>query len=130
MSILWTARHLGKLPVLNLYSSHTKGKFVPDNHRVMVYDGQSVFRWHENRFIFPNEKTSSDDSRRVGYFVEHKGTWYLVNERLPQMRDVRANLDVPIGGKCRTTGPKSSFLRNREDDCLLSRCPECRGSEL
>ena len=91
--------HLGKLPVLNLYSSHTKGKFVPDNHRVMVYDGQSVFRWHENRFIFPNEKTSSDDSRRVGYFVEHKGTWYLVNERLPQMRDVRANLDVPIGGK-------------------------------
>ena len=65
----------------------------------MVYNGQSVFRWHENRFIFPNEKTSSDDSRRVGYFVEHNGTWFLVNERLPQMRDVRANQDVPIGGK-------------------------------
>lgn len=33
--------HQGKLPVLNLYSSHAKGKFVPDNHRVMVYSGQS-----------------------------------------------------------------------------------------
>lgn len=91
--------HGGKLPVLNLYSSHTKGKFLPDNHRVMVYSGQSLFRWHENRFIFPNEKTSSDDSRRVGYFVEHHGTWYLVNERLPQMRDVRANKDIAIGEK-------------------------------
>lgn len=91
--------HQGKLPVLNLYSSHTKGKFVPDNHRVMVYNGQSIFRWHENRFFFPNEKTSSDDSRRVGYFIEHQGAWFLVNERLPQMRDVRAAQNVLIGGK-------------------------------
>lgn len=91
--------HQGKLPVLNLYSSHAKGKFVPDNHRVMVYSGQSVYRWHENRFIFPNEKTSADDSHRVGYFVEHRGTWFLVNERLPKLRDLRANADIPIGGK-------------------------------
>ena len=91
--------HKGKLPVLNLYSSHSKEKFLPDNHRVMVFNGQSIFRWHENRFIFPNEKTSVDDSHRVGYFVEHQGIWFLVNERLPKMRDVRANLDIPIGGK-------------------------------
>lgn len=91
--------HTGTLPVLNLYSSHSKGKFLPDNHRVMVYNGQSVFRWHENRFIFPNEKTTADDSHRVGYFVEHHGVWYLVNERLPQMRDVRANKDIAIGEK-------------------------------
>ncbi|WP_018604794.1 helix-hairpin-helix domain-containing protein [Uliginosibacterium gangwonense] len=91
--------HRGKLPVLNLYSSHAKGKFLPDNHRVMVYSGQSVFRWHENRFIFPNEKISAEDARRVGYFVEHQGNWYLVNEHLPQMRDVRTNQDIPIGGK-------------------------------
>ncbi|MCL2160414.1 MAG: kinase [Betaproteobacteria bacterium] len=91
--------HRGKLPVLNLYSSHAKGKFMPDNHRVMVYNGQSLFRWHENRFVFPNEKLSADDARRVGYFVEHQGNWYLVNERLSGMRDVRASQDVPVGEK-------------------------------
>ncbi|MDR2187677.1 MAG: kinase [Azonexus sp.] len=91
--------HRGKLPVLNLYSSHAKGKFMPDNHRIMVYDGQSLFRWHESRFIFPNEKLSADDARRVGYFVQHQGNWYLVNERLSGMRDVRAGQDIPVGEK-------------------------------
>lgn len=91
--------HRGKLPVLNLYSSHEKGRFMPDKHRVMVYDGQSLFRWHENRFIFPNEKLSGDDIRRVGYFVAHQGDWYLVNERLTHMRDVRTGADIPVGGQ-------------------------------
>lgn len=91
--------HRGKLPVLNLYSSHAKGKFMPDGHRVMVYSGQSLFRWHENRFISPDEKLSADDARRVGYFVEHQDNWYLVNERLNGMRDVRSSQDIPVGGK-------------------------------
>lgn len=91
--------HRGKLPVLNLYSSHEKGRFLSDKHRVMVYDGQSLFGWHQNRFIFPNEKLSGDDARRVGYFVVHQGDWYLVNERLSGMRDVSAGLDIPIGAR-------------------------------
>lgn len=92
-------QHKGRLPVLNLYSSHAKGKFMPDNHRIMVYDGQSLFRWHESRLVFPNEKLSAEDSKRVGYFVKHNGEWFLVNERMQQMRDVRARKDVPVGGK-------------------------------
>lgn len=91
--------HKGKLPVLNLYSSHAKGKFMPDNHRIMVFDGQSLFRWHENRMVFPNEKLSADETKRVGYFTNYNGNWYLVNERMQQMCDVRAQKDIPIGGK-------------------------------
>lgn len=91
--------HQGQLPVLNLYATHTQGKFVPEGHRVMVYSGQSLFRWHENRLIFPNEKLSTEDAKRVGYFVQHAGDWYFVNERLAKMRDVRAGTEVPVGGK-------------------------------
>ena len=92
-------RHHGQLPVLNLYSSHEQGRFMPDHHRVMVYSGQSLFRWHENRNIFPNEKLPAEDSRRVGYFVLHADNWYLVNEGLAQMRDVRRGVAVAIGDK-------------------------------
>lgn len=91
--------HQGQLPVLNLYSSYTAGNYRPDNHRIMVFSGQSLFRWHESRDVFPGEKLSDADKRRVGYFQQHQGRWYLVNERLPAMRDVGTKTDIPIGGK-------------------------------
>ncbi|MGQ3049537.1 MAG: helix-hairpin-helix domain-containing protein [Niveispirillum sp.] len=85
----------GLLPVLNLYSSRKAGTYTPDNHRVMVYDGQSLFPWHVNRNVFPNEKLSGDQTRRVGYFRLHQGIWYLVNERLPDMKDLTTGKAVP-----------------------------------
>ncbi|PXX74489.1 helix-hairpin-helix domain-containing protein [Rivihabitans pingtungensis] len=89
--------HQGKLPVLNLYSPVTQGKFMPDGHRVMVYSGQSLFRWHENRFIFPNEKLQEQDAKRVGYFQQHHGNWYLVNERLTSMRNMSTKTPIAPG---------------------------------
>jgi len=88
----------GLLPVLNLYSARQKGRFTPDNARLMVYDGQSLFRWHSNRNVFPNERLTPDQRKRVGYFQLHQGNWILVNEGLAGMKDVTANRDVPIGG--------------------------------
>ncbi|MDX9699191.1 MAG: lipopolysaccharide kinase InaA family protein [Rhodocyclaceae bacterium] len=87
----------GKLPVLNLYSSHKEGSFRTDNHRLMVYSGQSVFRWHASRLVFPNERLSAEQARRVGYFVLHNNDWYFVNEALTSMRDVTGQQDIPIG---------------------------------
>lgn len=92
------APHQGSLPVLNLYSSRQKGRFHSDGHRVMVWNGQSLFPWHANRRIFPNEHLGEDQMKRVGYFQEHKGTWYLVNEGLPGMKDVQSGQEVPIKG--------------------------------
>jgi serine/threonine protein kinase len=86
-----------KLPVLNLYSSRSGGKFSPDNHRVMVWDGQSLNAWHANRSVFPNEHLTDQQRQRVGYFQFHDGDWYLVNQSLPGMRDVGNNQDVAVG---------------------------------
>ena len=91
--------HQGKLPVLNLYSSPREGSFRSDNHRVMVYSGQSLFKWHANSQVFPNEKLSQADAKRVGYFVQHQEQWYLVNEGLPDMVNVLTKEAIGIGNK-------------------------------
>lgn len=78
----------GVLPVLNLYYSPQKGKFMPENYRLMVYDKQSLYMWHVNRFVTPNERTAASDRKPVGDFHFHKGKWILINRRLPDMWDV------------------------------------------
>ena len=87
----------GKLPVLNLYSSRTERTYRPDNHRVMVWDGQSLFPWHADRTIHPNEHLADPLTRRIGYFQRHDGEWYLVNEGMTGMRDVTGDREIGIG---------------------------------
>lgn len=89
----------GKLPVLNLYSMAPNKSYRPDNYRIMVYSGQSLFKWHADSRLFPNEKIQQDDIKRVGYFIKHDEKWWLVNEGLPDLYDVEKKLDIPIGGK-------------------------------
>lgn len=89
----------GNLPVLNLYSSRKENNFRPDNHRLMVYTNQSLFPWHVNRNVFPNERLSADQKRRVGYFILHNGTWWMVNENLPDLMDADTKVNIPIGDK-------------------------------
>ncbi|MES2935749.1 MAG: lipopolysaccharide kinase InaA family protein [Pseudomonadota bacterium] len=90
---------MGPLPVLNLYSSRTEGNFRPDNHRLMVYSNQSLFPWHVNRDVYPNEKLSDAQKKRVGYFVFHNDVWMLVNEGLPDLTDVATKTAIPMGEK-------------------------------
>ena len=87
----------GVLPVLNLYSARQPNNFKPDNHRLMVWSGQSFFSWHANTSVIPNEKLTDEDARRIGYFQFHNGQWYLVNERLPEIRDVKSGNIVRPG---------------------------------
>ncbi|MDE7413019.1 MAG: kinase [Muribaculaceae bacterium] len=78
----------GQLPVLNLYYSPAKGKYLPENYRLMVYDKQSLYMWHVNRFVTPNERTRTEDKKPIGDFHFHNGKWILINRRLPDMWDV------------------------------------------
>ncbi len=78
----------GQLPMLNLYYSPAKGRFLPENYRLMVYDKQSLYMWHVNRFVTPNERTKPEDKKPVGDFHFHNGKWILINRRLPDMWDV------------------------------------------
>ena len=89
----------GKLPVFNLYSSRNQGQYRPDNHRLMVWTGQSLFLWHANTLIAPNEKLSDAQKGRVGHFILHQDVWWLVNEGLPDLVDVSTKTRVPIGGR-------------------------------
>lgn len=111
--------YLGKLPVLNLYSARQPGQFRPDNHRLMVWTGQSLFAWHANSLITPNEKLGEAQKKRVGYFVLQGGSWWLVNEGLPQMMNAASKIPVPIGEKVELVDGGQILLDRNEGGRLL-----------
>ncbi len=93
----------GTLPMLDLYSTHNGRDFRPDNHRLMVYSGQSLYKWHVDRNIFPNEKTKPEDCKRVGYFSFYKGRWVLVNLTLDSMKNMTTGEMVVPGTQVELT---------------------------
>ncbi|MBF0200923.1 MAG: kinase [Desulfamplus sp.] len=109
----------GSLPILNLYSSHVGGKFKPDNHRLMVYTEQSLFKWHINRRVIPNERLPAGDRKRVGYFIFHNGRWLLVNENIPELYDCVGKKSVPIGNHI-TLEEGSQILFSKEEGGRLA----------
>lgn len=109
----------GQLPVLNFYSSRTAGDYRADNHRLMVWDGQSLFPWHANRLLFPNEHLKPAQRQRLGYFQKHQGDWYLVNEAMPSMYDADAKQDVPVGKNVKLADG-ARILLSREDGGRLA----------
>lgn len=111
--------HQGKLPVLNLYSSRKQGQFRPDNHRLMVWTNQSLFLWHINRLIAPNERLTAEQKQRVGYFVLHAGQWWLVNEKLPALTEAKTKTAVPIGGKVALTDGLQLLFGKADGDRLV-----------
>jgi serine/threonine protein kinase len=113
--------HKGKLPILNLYSSRKEGQFRPDNHRLMVWTGQSLFRWHSNNLVAPNEKLAADQKKRVGYFILHNGSWWLVNEQLNGMLEINGAMKTPIsiGGKVELKDGKQILLEKGDGGRLV-----------
>ena len=81
-----------KLPVLNFY---IKGKdtYNSDGSRLLVWDGQSLFKWHVYKGLSPNEKLKPEDKGRVGYFQFHQGEWILVNEKIYDMFEIQETGD-------------------------------------
>ena len=65
----------------------------------MVWTGQSLFLWHVNNLVTPNERLTQDQKKRVAYFVLHNATWWLVNEQLPDLMDVSTKTLIPMSGK-------------------------------
>lgn len=110
----------GKLPVINFYSERSKGSFVPDNHRLMVYTNQSLFSWHTNRFMKPNERLSQDSMKRLGYFVFHNNDWYLVNERMPNMINASTKEQLPIGAQIKISDGMNLLVGQERGDRLMN----------
>jgi serine/threonine protein kinase len=104
----------GKLPILNLYSARQQGNYRPDNHRLMVWTGQSLFAWHANNMIAPNERLTAEQTTRKGYFVLHNDRWWLVNEGLTDLTDVTTKTVIPIGGKIELKNGVQILLSKQE----------------
>lgn len=79
----------GVLPVLDFYySPKNDGQFTAENYRLMVYDQQNIYRWHVNRLVVPNEKTSDTDKKPVADFQILRGKWVLINRRVEDMYEI------------------------------------------
>ena len=111
--------YTGQLPVLNLYYSPKPGTFRPENYRLMVYNKQSLYKWHVNRFIEPNEKLSADEKRPVGDFHFHNGKWILINRRLPDLWDKDLDVKIEIGQAVELTDGKKILLGKKDGDRLV-----------
>ena len=61
----------GQLPILNFYYAPSHGKYMSENYRLMVYDKQTLYKWHSNNLVSANEKTSAEDKKPVGDFHFH-----------------------------------------------------------
>lgn len=90
--------HQGSLPVLDLYYQFSEGAWKPENHRIMVYHEQYLFKWHVDRNIVRNITLSAEDKKPVGYFSFYNGQWVLVNQKLPALKNVTTNQIIPVGG--------------------------------
>lgn len=106
----------GKLPILNLYSSRKAGTFRPDDHRLMVWSGQSLYAWHVNRLIAPNERTTDEQKKGlvISSSIMTSGGWLT--------RGLAGSYHFPIGKRsalvkscCWRTTPSSSFLQRMVD---------------
>jgi Uncharacterized protein with protein kinase and helix-hairpin-helix DNA-binding domains len=104
----------GKLPILNLYSSRIAGSYRPDDHRLMVWSGQSLYPWHINRLIAPNERLSDHLKKRVGYFIFHNNQWWLVNEGIKDLVSLPDQTKIAIGDKIELNDNRQILL-SRED---------------
>lgn len=109
----------GQLPVLNLYYSPKKGTFKPENYRLMVYDKQSLYRWHVNRFVEANEKISPEDKKPVGDFHFHKGKWILINRKLDSLYDKDTDTRIEIGKHVELTEGKRILLSTEDGGRLI-----------
>lgn len=109
----------GQLPILNFYYAPSHGKYMSENYRLMVYDKQTLYKWHSNNLVSANEKTSAEDKKPVGDFHFHNGQWILINRRLPDMYDVTDKKPIAIGGYVPLTDGRQILLDKGQGGRLI-----------
>lgn len=109
----------GPLPMLDFYVKTHRDKFSLENHRLMVYSEQHLYRWHILRSVTPNEKLSADEKKSQGYFLFHQGKWLLVNTHMDSLRDMDEDKDVPIGGRLELKNGQKILLSKEDGGRLV-----------
>ncbi len=81
----------------------------------MVFNKQSLYKWHIDRNISPNEKIKDSDRNPVGDFLYSKGKWWLINRSIEKLLDVSTDvrIEIPQNQKIELKeGLKLLFLNN------------------
>jgi serine/threonine protein kinase len=110
----------GELPVLDFYSPVREGRFTYDNQRLMVYNGQNIYQWHVNKYIFPSEKLTDEQRKPVADFQIINGKWCLINRKLNSMYDKTENKAIPANSKVELSNGKQILLSSESGGRLFS----------
>lgn len=109
----------GQLPILNFYYAPSHGKFISENYRLMVYDKQTLYKWHSNNLVSPTERISEEDKKPVGDFHFFKNQWILINRALPDMMDISENKAISIGDYVPLTDGRQILLDRGQGGRLI-----------
>lgn len=112
-------KHKGSLPVIDLYFKFKDDLWKPENHRLMVYHNQYLFKWHVTRKLIRNEGLTTADKKPVGYFTFYQNKWMLVNQSLNGMKDLNEQKEIPVNSMVELTNGKKILLSNEEGGRLL-----------
>lgn len=111
--------HKGTLPVVDLYYKYKDNVWKPENHRLMVYNNQYLFKWHISKKVIRNESLTAEDKKPVGYFTFYNDRWVLVNQSLPNMKDITENKIIPINTMVELTDGKKIMLSDEDGGRLI-----------
>lgn len=111
--------HKGTLPIADLYYKFKDDVWKPENHRLMIYHNQYLFKWHVSKKVIRNESLTAEDKKPVGYFTHHQNKWVFVNQQLPGMKDLNEQRDIPVNSMVELTNGKKLLLSNEEGGRLL-----------
>lgn len=111
--------HQGSLPIADLYYKFKDDVWKPENHRLMVYHNQYLFKWHVTRNIIRNESLKQEDKKPVGYFTFYQNKWVLVNQAVKGMKDLTDQKEVPINSMVELTDGKKILLSSEDGGRLL-----------
>ncbi len=75
------------IPLLTIYSQKRWGEKL-ERCQIIVYKGQSLFKWHIFDSIFPGPDT---DKTPQAYFAFHQGKWLLINQALTSLISPKGN---------------------------------------
>ncbi len=85
----------------------------------MVYDKQTLYSWHVNRFIMANEKITAEQLKPVGDFHFFNGQWILINRRLDSLWDKTDNKKIEIGQAVPLTEGRKILLSTEDGGRLI-----------
>lgn len=111
--------HKGSLPIADIYYKFKENVWKPENHRLMIYHHQYLFKWHTTKNVIRNETLSAEDKQPVGYFTFYQNKWVLVNQNVQGMKDLTENRDIPIHSMVELTNGKKILLSNETGGKLL-----------